>query len=711
MPCSFDRKLIHSVSVFFSSLIIGAYGVLYIRIFDFLRYVNSIFEAFFVPTLSICLGLLLFKKFKSSHSYLLSILTFIWLLFPLIIYVNIPVLAVSFASIVFILLGHILHTFTYGTNPTRAYSLEICGWLTGTATSYWLMPKIGAESVYFVTIIILLSWKLLFINKKLARIYFIILITTMSAVFYLHDRIDVIRIVDKIPSINPIYNDTNKNETFLLKNSNAKIIETLWTSHDRIDVVQFNNEFSLFYSNQDWSYIPQNSLDKIDPSLNMDKALVIGVGGGGDLVQLERASYRNIVGIEIYAEVVDLMREKYLPGLFNRNTIIVGDARRFLRSTKDKFDLILHSFPDVRTTVTLSGWPVDNSMYSKEFFLESYSRLNDDGIFLSRSFFEYDNPWIVSTIATMRSASEGAHLETSNQFALFEAPHSNANQKRTRYLLALKRGAWTTKDTSRVLAIYPEYFHLDAHTVTNPVQTDLLQISRESPSNWAEKYRSIANIESDHDLSLIRKIRPQQLLFSLLILVGVFIAISIYVYTKKKLHSPQNLMLSLFSGFYYSCLQFTYILNISRFDLSFIQTYIIVTLSLMSASLVFNLFILRRMSTKNIYYIFSPIIAFLMFNLLIYFRTHIEFSFSQSIIALFFVGIFSTVNFNLALRESNNFSLSYSLNLFGYSVGTVAVLILYRNLSTDYLNNLFFIISLYGLISVLIQKIYVKFLA
>ena len=117
------------------------------------------------------------------------------------------------------------------------------------------------------------------------------------------------------------------------------------------------------------------------------KVLVIGVGGGLDIkVGLERGA-KDLTGVEINKKTLDLYEGKFadLVGhlaekpnvhLFN------AEGRHFVRSQKEKYDLIQMSGVDTYTALASGSYVLSESyLYTKEAFADYFDHLKEDGIF------------------------------------------------------------------------------------------------------------------------------------------------------------------------------------------------------------------------------------------------------------------------------------------------------------------------------------------
>ncbi len=114
--------------------------------------------------------------------------------------------------------------------------------------------------------------------------------------------------------------------------------------------------------------------------------LIIGVGGGQDVLNAYLNGHTSITGIEINPTIAYLNTNVYAD--FNGNLfskpeveIIIDEGRNFVRHTKDTYDII--HLPNVDSGVASSSGAftfVENTLYTVEAFRDYYHRLKDDGV-------------------------------------------------------------------------------------------------------------------------------------------------------------------------------------------------------------------------------------------------------------------------------------------------------------------------------------------
>ncbi len=111
--------------------------------------------------------------------------------------------------------------------------------------------------------------------------------------------------------------------------------------------------------------------------------LVIGTGGGQDVLNAYVNGNRKITAIEINPTIARLNREVYRDfngNLFGQEGIklIVDDGRNFVRTTSDTFDIILLSNADSGVASSSGAFTfVENSLYTAEAFRDYLNHLRE----------------------------------------------------------------------------------------------------------------------------------------------------------------------------------------------------------------------------------------------------------------------------------------------------------------------------------------------
>jgi hypothetical protein len=136
------------------------------------------------------------------------------------------------------------------------------------------------------------------------------------------------------------------------------------------------------------------------------KALVIGAGGGRDLLTALWFGSKEITGVELNQGIVDWVRGRYADfagHLYSRPEvrIVVDDGRNFVRSTPERFDVLQISMIDTFTATAAGAYTLsENNLYTVQAFDEYLEHLSDTGILSVNRFF-LDPPQQTLRIVTL----------------------------------------------------------------------------------------------------------------------------------------------------------------------------------------------------------------------------------------------------------------------------------------------------------------------
>lgn len=121
------------------------------------------------------------------------------------------------------------------------------------------------------------------------------------------------------------------------------------------------------------------------------RVLVIGVGGGPDLLAALQYEPERIVGLEVNSHMLEITDQSFSDFIGNllddpRVEVVLGDGRHYVQRSDERFDII--QLTGVDTTVAAVGANpnlAENFLYTMEAFEEYFAHLEPDGL-LSLSF-------------------------------------------------------------------------------------------------------------------------------------------------------------------------------------------------------------------------------------------------------------------------------------------------------------------------------------
>ncbi len=178
----------------------------------------------------------------------------------------------------------------------------------------------------------------------------------------------------------------------------GSIVQTRWSAYARTDLVdrtgetglnfytdggagsymfRFDGDFRrLFFLRQETAFFPYYFAPR-------DRALILGPGGGADVLYALMTGWQQIEGVEINAEIVDLVRQygEYNGRLydFENVEIHVQDGRNFVERATGPYDLI--ALPLVYSSAAeLAGYALqENYLFTQEAYERYLNLLNPGG--------------------------------------------------------------------------------------------------------------------------------------------------------------------------------------------------------------------------------------------------------------------------------------------------------------------------------------------
>ncbi|UCD57329.1 MAG: hypothetical protein JSV16_16235, partial [Candidatus Hydrogenedentota bacterium] len=116
------------------------------------------------------------------------------------------------------------------------------------------------------------------------------------------------------------------------------------------------------------------------------RALIIGPGGGKDVLTALSFDMKPVHGVEVNPSVVEIVKEDFAEfsgHLYDRNDVdvVVDEGRSYIARSRDKFDIIQASLVDSWAATAAGAFVLtENNLYTMEAFQEYYDHLTEDGI-------------------------------------------------------------------------------------------------------------------------------------------------------------------------------------------------------------------------------------------------------------------------------------------------------------------------------------------
>ncbi|MEP6820225.1 MAG: hypothetical protein ABJA18_11870 [bacterium] len=216
-------------------------------------------------------------------------------------------------------------------------------------------------------------------------------------------------------------------------NPNARLTQTGWNAYSRIDAVEGvapRHLARLYIDSDAWTSIYEwdGTLDSARDLRDSYRALpfrltpnaetlVIGPGGGADVVAALASGSRKVTAVELNPLMLKFVRSygARAGSLYDRPDVetIQSEGRSFISRSKRRFDIIFLGFVDSWASVASGGLSLsENYLYTSEAFRAYYDHLTDNGILVILRW-ETDIPRLVSnSVATLGADAASKRIVT-----------------------------------------------------------------------------------------------------------------------------------------------------------------------------------------------------------------------------------------------------------------------------------------------------------
>ncbi len=296
----------------------------------------------------------------------------------------------------------------YAQHTALLYAFDLFGAAAGALGVAWLLPLVGPFRAVLLLAAVLLLVSGLFFARRLLKIGFPSLLLSLLFALYLwslHNP-EEIRI--------PIGQHADKDLYRLQVQypGEVELVESRWSTFGRTDLVKIASDstlMSLYIDGaaganmlrfdgrfDDTSKTFMASVQHFGgmiPLLNLrpeqrDHALIIGPGGGRDVLIALKAGFNHITAVEINPQIVELVRkyEDFNGGIYTRYPnveVVVAEGRHYLRRSRQKYDLITLFMPITKSSRDLNAFALsENFLFTREAFEEYYDHLSPEGMLL-----------------------------------------------------------------------------------------------------------------------------------------------------------------------------------------------------------------------------------------------------------------------------------------------------------------------------------------
>jgi hypothetical protein len=291
---------------------------------------------------------------------------------------TILLLAVSLVTAVMAALAMPLGPLLRSMPPLKAYAVDIIGSLSGIALFGVMSALSTGPVVWFSVVAVLVILLVLGTRIDWWGLGSVVLILATIAPIALANQQDIWSPYYRISILHP--------------GTDHETINVNGIPHQELHCVECRKE--PFY----------DQVYKWFPDRTYENALVVGAGSGSDVALLlaNNPDIQRIDAVEIDPRIQEIGIADHPDRPYDDPRVVrhVNDGRAFLRSTDDKYDIVIFALPDSLTLVSqAANVRLESFLFTEEAFKSVADHLSDDGIFVLYNY--YREPWLVAKIAGM----------------------------------------------------------------------------------------------------------------------------------------------------------------------------------------------------------------------------------------------------------------------------------------------------------------------
>jgi hypothetical protein len=300
----------------------------------------------------------------------------------------------------------------FSENVSYLYFWDLCGAALGSLLSLLLMNLVGPSGGIFVCAAILLAAGCCFamqISKRISLVMGLMAMGTIFLIPYVKDKITIVPCSSKV--LSRVFEHPDR----------YKILFTEWNAINRVDVYKsvrdkYNPFVHITVSNiyagvyPDFHYMQYdahngsnifhftddlNEFKFLDYSilktpyllLERPKVLIIGVGGGIDVINAYKNNASSITAVELQPIAVKILKGQFSEwngNIFNKYrhiNLIPAEGRNFINSNREYFDLIQITVTDTFAAINTGAYLLMESyIYTENACSRYFDRLTENGI-------------------------------------------------------------------------------------------------------------------------------------------------------------------------------------------------------------------------------------------------------------------------------------------------------------------------------------------
>ena len=308
-------------------------------------------------------------------------------IFHLFIIYTFIVFVFVFNALLFVPIGHLISNAMKPIEGLKAYSFNLIGSLIGILlfillSFFWMPPSVWILISFLIFIILNFKNK----QKNLVSGICVILMVILLSSFVkgkkqtIYSPYQNISIEQLTTPLNPVIIQTSH-----------LFYQALLNLSEELTYVQKNKSpGNIFGYHVDVEHEREfYNIPYLISEDNIEKVLIVGSGAGNDVAAANRFKIKNITAVEIDPVIADIGKRLHPENPYSNNNVslVIDDARSFIKNDKIYYDSIIYGLLDSQTNLSAKGGiRLDSYVFTLEAFKEAKERLTDNG-FLCISFF------------------------------------------------------------------------------------------------------------------------------------------------------------------------------------------------------------------------------------------------------------------------------------------------------------------------------------
>lgn len=357
------------------------------------------------------------EQIKKGSIVLVAIYLVVFSTIYLLPYVNSLLIYTVLGTLPFIIGGYIYSVLfmELSENSGKLYFADLVGSGIGSIAVIILLNNVGIfKTIALICLIAMIPALILPETSKKYKIVRCIIPSILIIGLMLPTQ--TISIIEK--DFNGILNNTKKTYGNLRKSElSPEIVFSKWNAFSRTDVIKIpERPDEMILTIDGGANAPMYAFDGDIDSLekfkndtgflpfstgNSNKTLVIGPGGGRDILYALAGGSKDITAVEINTSSIEAVKAmgEYNGNVYNRPEVKVygDDGRSFIRKSKDKYDMIFLSLVMTNASQGMGFALSENYIYTVEAMNDYLDHLNDNGAIAFLTHDEDDLSKIVAT--------------------------------------------------------------------------------------------------------------------------------------------------------------------------------------------------------------------------------------------------------------------------------------------------------------------------